>query len=197
MQRISLILLLTLAFSPMVLPAVESGVEVNTIFQGASLPLFGDGGKNVIRYSGAGAGIRVIRGELIRGIIDVGVLIPYSVNRKDYPATKFSPVNLSKTPFVVDTYVGIGTSFEFAPMVIFASGGFHTATFLLQGNYVVSFGMALDAMCRVDLASFFSLQFGLRGAMDFGGIQNFSSGSGQFAGVALFGNVYAGFGFRF
>ena len=192
-----LAVILILILVPCTLSAAEGLFQINTIFQRASFPMFGAGGKDIIRYSAAGINLKSARGEGIHGVIDLSLLFPHKIEEKTYPATAFSTKALSSLPLALDGTIGLGYEFDLEPMAFFLSAGFHTGALLEGGSYLASFGVGIDLQNYVRLNDVLTAQIGLKFAVDFGGLQTFVSGSNQFAGFPLSGGIYTGLGINY
>ena len=92
-RKILLIFIIFLSAAASV-SAVEGLFQLNSVFMKMSYPLYGSGGKDVIRHSSAGIGIKSTRGDTIQGVIDLNLLFPYKMKEKMYPQ-KASPHDLS------------------------------------------------------------------------------------------------------
>lgn len=196
-MRRFLFLAVLLLFAAMSLSAVEGLFQINTVFQTNYYPLFGSGGKDVLRTSSAGIGLKSTRGTAFQGVIDIYVLFPFKVMEKTYPAKDFTDRTLTGFPIGVDAVIGFGYRFNLDPLAFFISTGFHTGALFQSGDYLVSFGIALDAQVYVKLTETLTVQTGLRAAFDFGGIQTFVPGSGQFAGFPFNIGFFTGFGLHY
>lgn len=179
------------------LSAVEGNFQINTVFLGTSYPLFGTGGKDVLRHSSVGLGLKSTRGDKLMGSFDLAVLFPYKLEEKTYPSDDFSGRSISGFPIVLDAVLGIGYSFDLSPLVLMISGGFHTGSVLDGNDSLVSFGLGLDAQSFVKLGKVLTAQFGLKFAVDFWGSQNFVSGSDSLAGLPITFGLYTGLGVNY
>ena len=196
MRRKNLLFLILLASATASLSAAEGLFQLNSVFMRMSYPMYGSGGKDVIRYSAAGIGLKSTRGEKLQGVIDVTILFPYRMQEKLYPATDFSGRAVSGQPIGVDGLLGVGYSFDLDPLYCFVSAGFHTGTLMEGGNSLLAFGLGLDAQAQVRLGKAFTSQLGLKLSMDFTGTQNFVSGSNQYAGFPVGIGIYTGIGIQ-
>jgi hypothetical protein len=185
------VLLLLTAVS---LSAVEGLFQINSVFQATSYPMFGSGGKDVIRVSSAGISLKTARGTGVQGVFDLAVLFPFRYQEKLYPANEFSNRNVSGMPLGLDAVIGMGYRFDLAPLDFVVSGGFHTNALFEGGDYLVAFGLAFDAQAHVRMTRTLTAQVGLKFALDFGGIQTFISGSNEFAGFPTSLGFYTGIG---
>jgi len=179
------------------LSASEGTFQLNTVFQHTTYPLFGTGGKDIIRLSSAGIGLKSTRGNGFHGIIDFAILFPYKMEEKIYPAASFSNRVITGFPLTLDSLIGIGYIFDLSPMMFLVSGGFHTGALLEGGSFLVSFGLGADAQVFVKYGKVFTAQFGLKLAVDFWGTQTFILGSNQFSGFPLTFGVYTGLGLKY
>ena len=179
------------------LSAAEGIFQINTVFQRTTYPLFGTGGKDIIRHSSAGVGLKSSRGEGFHGIIDLAILFPYKLEEKLYPASGFSDRAITGFPIVLDAVIGFGYMFDLSPMVFLVSTGFHTGALLEGGDSLVSFGLGLDAMSFVRLGKVLTAQIGLKFAVDFWGVQTFIPGSNELAGFPLTYGIYTGLGLSY
>ncbi len=159
--------------------------------------MFGTGGKDIIRHSSAGIGLKSSRGEGFHGIIDLAILFPYKLEEKLYPASDFSDRTITGFPIVLDAVVGIGYMFDLSPMAFLVSTGFHTGSMLEGGDFLVAFGLGLDAMSFIRLGKVLTAQVGLKFAVDFWGMQTFIPGSNEFAGFPLTYGFYTGIGLSY
>jgi len=191
------LLTLLLIFTSLSLFAADGTFQLNTVFQHTSYPLFGSGGKDIIRQSSAGIGLKSTRGEGFHGTIDLALLFPYKMEEKKYPSTSFSNREISGFPLVLDSLVGIGYMFDLSPMVFLVSGGFHTGAMFDSGKFLMSFGLGLDAQSLVKLGKVLTAQIGLKFAVDFWGMQTFTPGSDQFSGFPLTIGLYTGLGLKY
>lgn len=192
-----LVVILILILAPCTLSAAEGLFQINTVFQRASFPMFGSGGKDILRYSAAGINLKSARGEGIHGVIDLSLLFPQKMEEKSYPATSFTPRPLSGLPLAVDGIIGLGYELDLEPMAFFLSAGFHSGALLEGGSYLASFGVGIDLQNYVRLNDVLTAQIGLKFAVDFAGLQTFVSGSNQFAGFPLSGGIYTGLGINY
>lgn len=179
------------------LAAVQGLFQINTVFQGNSYPLFGSGGKDVIRVSSAGIGLKSTRGNGLHGVIDIAVLFPFKVQERIYPANEFSDRTGSGFGTGLDATVGMGYRFNLEPMSFFLAAGFHTGALFQGGAYLVAFGLSMDAQAHVRMTQTLTAQIGLKAAVDFGGIQTFVSGSNEFAGFPTSIGFYTGLGISY
>lgn len=193
-MRRFLILTVLLLFTAMSVSAVEGLFQINTVFQQNSYPLFGSGGKDVLRTSSAGIGLTSTRGTALQGVIDLYVLFPFRVMEKTYPATDFTDITTTGFPIGLDAVIGVGYRFDLDPLAFFVSTGFHTGALFQSGDYLVAFGVALNGQVYVRLTDTITVQTGVRAAFDFGGLQTFVSGADQFAGYPFSIGFFTGFG---
>ena len=194
-QLLSIMLLFFSAV--LTLPAADGIFQINTVFQRTTYPLFGTGGKDIIRHSSAGIGLKSSRGEGFHGVIDLAILFPYKLEEKLYPASDFSDRAITGFPIVLDAVIGFGYMFDLSPMVFMVSTGFHTGALLEGGDSLVSFGLGLDAMSFVRLGKVLTAQIGLKFAVDFWGVQTFIPGSNELAGFPLTYGLYTGLGLSY
>lgn len=179
------------------LSAVEGNFQINTVFLRTSYPLFGSGGKDILRHSSVGIGLKSTRGSRLMGSIDLAILFPYKLEEKFYPDSDFSERNISGFPIVIDAVLGIGYSFDLSPMKFLLSGGFHTGSVLEGGDSLVAFGLGLDAQSFVKFGKIMTAQVGFKFAVDFWGSQNFVSGSDELAGFPFSFGFYTGLGLNY
>lgn len=179
------------------LSAIEGNFQINTVFLRSSYPLFGSGGKDILRHSSAGIGFKSTRGSKLMGSIDLAVLSPYKLEEKTFPANDFSDRVITGFPIVLDAVLGMGYSFDLSPMVFLISGGFHVGSVLEGGDSLVAFGLGLDAQSFVKLGDILTAQIGFKFAVDFWGTQNFIPGSNDFAGFPLTFGLYTGLGLNY
>lgn len=179
------------------LSAVEGNFQINTVFLRSSYPLFGAGGKDILRHSSVGLGIKSTRGAKLMGSFDLAVLFPYKLEEKTYPDNSFSDRDITGFPIVLDAVLGIGYSFDLSPLVFLVSGGFHTGSVLDGQDSLVAFGLGLDAQSFVKLGKIMTAQFGLKFAVDFWGSQNFVPGSDDLAGFPITFGFYTGLGLNY
>lgn len=178
------------------LTAVEN-FQLNTVFQRSTYPLFGTGGKDVIRYSAVGINLKSARGPKFHGVIDLTVLFPYILEEKMHPADDFSKRSISGFPLALDGVAGIGYTLDLSPMVFLMSAGFHTGSFFEGGDRLLSFGLGMDLQSYIHIGDYLTTQAGVRMSFGFGGTQNFVSGSGEYAGVPLSMAFYTGIGLSY
>jgi hypothetical protein len=195
-RRIQVVLILLFG-SALSLSAVEGNFQINTVFQRTSYPLFGSGGKDIVRHSSAGIGLKSTRGSGFQGVIDLAVLFPYKLEEKIYPAADFSDRSITGFPIVLDAVLGFGYMFDLSPMVFLVSTGFHTGSLFEGGDSLVAFGLALDAQTFVRLGKIITAQIGFKFAVDFWGTQNFVPGSNELAGFPLTFGLYTGIGLNY
>jgi hypothetical protein len=196
-MRRKILLMLIFLFSAIgSLSAVEGLFQLNSVFMRMSYPMFGSGGKDVIRHSSAGIGIKSTRGDTIQGVIDITVLFPYKMQEKLYPAKDFSTRSVSGQPLGLDGLVGIGYNIELDPLFIFLSAGFHTGFLMEGGSTLLAFGLGIDGQAQVRLGKALTSQIGLKLSMDFTGTQSFIAGSNQFAGFPVGIGLYTGVGIQ-
>jgi hypothetical protein len=81
--------ILILIFVPFTISAAEGLFQINTVFQRATFPMFGTGGKDIIRYSAAGINLKSARGEGIHGVIDLSLFFPIKLRKKHIPPRHF------------------------------------------------------------------------------------------------------------
>ncbi|RKX75657.1 MAG: hypothetical protein DRP60_08515 [Spirochaetes bacterium] len=179
------------------LSASEGTFQLNTIFQHTTYSLFGTGGKDIIRLSSAGIGLKSTRGNGFQGTIDIALLFPYNMEEKIYPASSFSQRVISGFPIALDSVIGMGYMFNLSPMMFLVSGGFHTGALLEGGAFLVSFGLGADAQVFVKYGKVLTAQIGLKFAVDFWGTQTFVPGSNQFFGFPLTFGIYTGLGLKY
>ncbi len=193
MKRTAVLIILCLALCAPSLFALDGLFHINSVFQHTSYPLFGSGGKDVLRLSSAGIALKSTRGEGLQGVIDIALLFPYKIEEKIFPAKDFRsrPVGSS---IALDGLVGLGYRLSTPPMSYLFSAGFHTGVLLEGASSLVAFGVGLDAQTHVQLGKQFTAQLGAKMALDFGGTQSFSAGSNQFAGLPLSLGFYTGVG---
>jgi hypothetical protein len=196
MRRKSLLILILLTSAVGSLSAVEGFFQLNSVFMRVSYPMFGSGGKDVIRHSAAGIGLKSTRGETIQGVLDITLLFPYKMQEKLYPAKTFSTRSVSGQPLGLDGLVGIGYNLELDPLFIFLSAGFHTGFLMEGGSSLFAFGLGFDGQAQVRLGKAFTSQIGLKFSMDFTGTQSFIPGSNQFAGFPIGIGLYTGVGIQ-
>jgi len=192
-----LLMALVLLLAGFSLSASEGTFQLNTVFQHTTYPLFGTGGKDIIRLSSAGIGLKSTRGNGLHGTIDIAILFPYDMEEKLYPASSFSDRVITGFPIALDSVVGMGYMFNLSPMMFLVSGGFHTGALLEGGAFLVSFGLGADAQVFVKYGKVLTAQFGLKFAVDFWGTQTFVPGSNQFSGFPLTFGVYTGLGLKY
>jgi len=192
-----LLTILLFSLSTFSLFAFDGTFQINTVFQHTSYPLFGTGGRDIIRHSSAGIALKSTRGNGLQGTIDLAVLFPYKMEEKVYPSASFSSRSITGFPIVIDTLIGIGYLFDFAPMMFLLSGGFHVGSMLEGGDSLVAFGLGLDAQTFVKYGKVLTAQFGLKFAVDFWGSQNFIPGSNQFSGFPITFGLYTGLGLKY
>jgi len=185
------------SFSSLSLYAFDGTFQLNTVFQHSSYPLFGTGGRDIIRHSSAGIALKSTRGNGFQGTIDLAVLFPYKMEEKLYPATSFSSRAITGFPIVLDALIGIGYMFDLSPMMFLVSGGFHVGSMLEGGDSLVAFGLGLDAQTFVKYGKVLTAQFGLKFAVDFWGSQTFIPGSNQFSGFPITFGLYTGLGLKY
>ena len=196
MRRTSLLLLFLLSGAAS-LSAVEGLFQLNTVFQRSSYPMFGSGGKDIIRHTSAGISLKSTRGIGLQGVIDLTVLFPFKYQEKIYPASSFSSRSLAGSPVGMDAVVGMGYRFSLDPMIFLISGGFHTGILFDAGSYLLAFGLGFDGQAHVKLSGLLTAQVGLKFNLDFGGMQTFVAGSNQFAGFPTTFAVYTGIGLSY
>jgi len=195
-RKLPVIILLFFS-SVLTLSAADGIFQINTVFQLTSYPLFGTGGKDIIRHSSAGIGLKSSRGKGFHGIIDLAVLFPYKMEEKLYPAGDFSDRAITGSPIALDGVIGFGYMFDLSPMFFLVSTGFHTGALLEGGDSLVSFGLGLDVQSFVKLGKVFIAQIGLKFAVDFWGVQTFTAGSNGFAGFPITFGIYTGLGLSY
>ena len=196
-HRYLIIIIILLVFAAGPLVAAEGLFQMNSVFQRSTFPMFGSGGKDVIRYTGAGVGLKSTRGSGLQGVIDISILFPYSLEEKIYPLTIFSDRAITGYPVALDGLVGLGYLLEADPMSFFFSGGFHTGSLFEGGSTLVAFGLGVDAQAFIRMGEVLTAQAGGKFAVDFGGVQTFVSGSNQFAGFPISFAFYTGIGLKY
>ncbi len=179
------------------LSAADGIFQINTVFQHTSYPLFGTGGKDIIRQSSAGIGLKSTRGSGFHGTIDLAILFPYKLEEKTYPAASFTDRTITGFPIVLDSVLGIGYMFDLSPMVFLVSTGFHAGAMMEGGAYLMAFGLGLDAQSFVKLGKVITAQLGLKLALDFWGMQTFVPGSNEFSGFPFTFGMYTGIGLSY
>ena len=177
--------------------ASEGVFQLNSVFQNTTYPLFGSGGKDLIRVNSAGVALKSTRGNRLHGIIDLALLFPYKLEEKFYPATSYSERTIGGFPIALDSLIGIGYLFDLSPLMFLLSAGFHTGALFDSGNSLVAFGLGADAQTFVKYGKILTAQIGLKFAVDFWGTQSFVPGSNQFSGFPLSFGLYTGLGLKF
>ena len=194
MRRKILLIMVLAAVAAGSLSAAEGLFQLNSVFIRARYPMFGSGGKDIIRYSAAGIGLKSTRGNDLQGVIDITLLFPYRMQEKPYPATEFTSMALTTKPLGLDGLLGMGYGFDLGPLFLFTSAGFHVGALMEGGRSLVSFGVGVDGQAQVRLGDTFTSQLGIKVSMDFAGVQSFVSGSSQFAGFPVGIGFYTGIG---
>jgi len=192
-----LFLVILFSISGFSLFAFDGTFQINTVFQHTSYPLFGTGGKDIIRHSSAGIALKSTRGNGFQGTIDLAVLFPYKMEEKIYPAKSFSSRDITGFPIVLDSLIGLGYMFDLSPLMFLVSGGFHIGSLLEGGDTLVSFGLGLDAQTFVRYGKVLTAELGLKFAVDFWGSQTFIPGSDQFSGFPVTFGIYTGLGLKY
>jgi hypothetical protein len=192
-----LFLIILFSISGFSLFAFDGTFQINTVFQHTSYPLFGTGGKDIIRHSSAGIALKSTRGNGFQGTIDLAVLFPYKMDEKIYPAASFSSRDITGFPVALDSLIGFGYMFDLSPLMFLVSGGFHIGSLLEGGDTLVAFGLGLDAQTFVRYGEVLTAELGLKFAVDFWGSQTFIPGSNQFSGFPITFGIYTGLGLKY
>ena len=177
--------------------AFEGTFQLNAVFQQTTYPLFGSGGKDLIRASSAGIALKTTRGNGFHGIIDLALLFPYKLEEKIYPAPSYSERATTGLSIALDSLIGIGYLFDLSPLMFLLSAGFHTDALFEGGDFLVAFGLGADAQTFVKYGKVLTAQIGLKFAVDFWGTQSFVPGSNQFSGFPLTLGLYTGLGLKY
>ena len=192
--------------APEAVPAPESAADpkgksgtfqISTVIMASTYSLFGGDGPDLVRYTWFGISFKSTAGPLLRGLIDITVVIPFKTENQLYPSSEFSKRDTPLPPFGIDAVLGLAYPVNLSPVYLLFGTGLHTVIMAERFRTLTAFGMTLDTQIYIKMGRVFTLQLGGKFNVDFGGIQNLTQAPKAFSGVSYGFGFYSGIGLSY